>query len=75
LTTRRYVLIILSVILTLCSCLFTPKSNIVKPEFVYPVSIIKDIYIDDAFSFGEEEDIRKALTAKKNLINLFLFGG
>lgn len=68
LTIKRLVLIILSMFLTLCSCLYSPpqiqgsiKSN--------PKVIIKNIYIDDAFTFGEEEDIQSALIAWEKASN------
>lgn len=61
-TIRRFALIFLSLFLTLCSCLYTPRPSNAAIGFNKPV-VIKNIYIDDAFTIGEEEDIERALMA------------
>ena len=45
----------------LCSYLYTPNSS--NAANYNKTTIIKNIYIDDAFSVGEEEDIEQALVA------------
>lgn len=60
LTRRRFILIFLSLFLTLCSCLYAPSSSKASIDSNKP-TIIKNIYIDDAFTLGEEEDIERAL--------------
>jgi len=62
LTTRRIILIFLSLFLTLCSCLYTPGSSKASID-LNDLTIIRNIYIDDAFTVGEEEDIARALIA------------
>ncbi len=61
-TTRRIILIFLSLFLTLCSCLYTPGSSKASID-LNDLTIIRNIYIDDAFTVGEEEDIARALIA------------
>lgn len=61
-TTRRLALVILSLFLTLCSCLYTPNSSQANSDVNHP-TVIKNVYIDDAFSVGEEEDIERSLNA------------
>lgn len=66
-TTRRFALILLSLFLTLCSCLYTPHTS--KASIDDKPTIIKNIYIDDAFTVGEEEDIERALVAWEKASN------
>lgn len=60
-TIKRFVLVILSLFLTLCSCLYSTTTT--KASDYNNITIIKNIYIDDAFTIGEEEDIERALIA------------
>jgi len=62
---RRWILIILSIIILLKCCNINHKiHNEINLSFLYIIN--KNVYIDEAFSTGEEEEIKKSLTAWEN---------
>jgi predicted Zn-dependent protease len=64
---RRLTLVFLSMFLTLCSCLFTPNQT--HASIYNNNIIIKNVYIDDSFTLGEEEDIDRAMSAWEKASN------